>query len=58
MGNGENSLLIGVVGGRLGFLQLLVLFVLSDLRSRIMRLESKELAKRQRVIEWAFSIQF
>jgi hypothetical protein len=45
MGNGENSLLIGVVGGRLGFLQLLVLFVLSDLRSRIMRLESKEMGE-------------
>jgi hypothetical protein len=45
MGNGENSVLIGVVGGTLGFLQVLVLFVLSDLRSRIMRLESKQMGE-------------
>jgi len=45
MGNGENSSLIAVVGGALGFLQLLVLFVLSDLRSRIMRLESKQMGE-------------
>ena len=44
MGNGENSLL-AVIGGTLGFLQVLVLFVLSDLRSRIMRLESKQMGE-------------
>jgi hypothetical protein len=38
------GLIIAVVGGGLGFLQLIVLFVLSDLRERIMRLESRQMA--------------
>lgn len=38
-----NNILVIVVGGSLGFLQLLVLFVLSDLRARIMRLETQRM---------------
>ena len=34
---------IAAVGAGLGFLQVLVLFVLSDLRERIMRLETREM---------------
>jgi hypothetical protein len=34
---------IAAVGGALGFLQLLVIFVLSDLRDRIMRLETRQM---------------
>jgi len=34
---------IAAVGGALGFLQVLVLFVLSDLRDRIMRLETQRM---------------
>ena len=41
------GLMIGVVGGALGFLQVLVLFVLSDLRERIMRLETREMRPAQ-----------
>jgi hypothetical protein len=37
------GLIIAVVGGGLGFLQVLVLFVLSDLRERIMRLETRQM---------------
>jgi hypothetical protein len=36
-------MLIGLVGGGLAFLQVLVLFVLSDLRDRIMRLETRQM---------------
>ncbi len=38
-----NGALVAMVGAGLGFLQVLVLFVLSDLRGRIMRLESKQM---------------
>jgi hypothetical protein len=34
---------IVTVGAALGFLQVLVLFVLSDMRERIMRLETREM---------------
>jgi hypothetical protein len=34
---------LAVVGAGLGLLQVLVLFVLSDLRDRIMRLEGREM---------------
>jgi hypothetical protein len=36
-------MVIGLVGGGLAFLQVLVLFVLSDLRDRIMRLETRQM---------------
>jgi hypothetical protein len=36
-------MVIGLVGGGLAFLQVLVLFVLSDLRDRIMRLETQQM---------------
>jgi uncharacterized membrane protein len=38
---------VAVVGGLLGFLQVLVLFVLSDMRERIMRLENREMCAQQ-----------
>ncbi len=34
---------IAIVGGALGCLQVLVLFILSDMRERIMRLENREM---------------
>ncbi len=37
------GLIIAVVGGALGLLQTLVLFLLSDLRERIMRLETGQM---------------
>ena len=37
------GLVIALVGGGLGFLQVLVLFVLSDLRERIIRLETRQM---------------
>jgi hypothetical protein len=37
-------MIIGLVGGGLAFLQVLVLFILSDLRDRIMRLEARQMA--------------
>ncbi len=40
-----NGIVVGVVGFALGSLQVLVLFVLADLRGRIMRLESKQMGQ-------------
>jgi hypothetical protein len=37
------NFLIATVGAALGALQVVVLFVLSDMRERIMRLESREM---------------
>jgi hypothetical protein len=34
---------IGIVGAALGLLQVLVLFILSDMRERIMRLETQKM---------------
>jgi hypothetical protein len=39
----RGQMVIGLVGGGLAFLQVLVLFVLSDLRDRIMRLETRQM---------------
>jgi hypothetical protein len=36
---------LAIVGGTLGVLQVLVLFILSDLRERIMRLETGQMTK-------------
>jgi hypothetical protein len=41
----DKDTVILLVGGGLGFLQVLVLFVLSDLRDRLMRLETREMGK-------------
>lgn len=40
-----NGVEVALVGLALGSLQVLVLFVLSDLRGRIMRLESKQMGQ-------------
>ncbi len=40
-----NGFIVAIVGAGLSCLQVLVLFVLSDLRSRIMRLESKQMGQ-------------
>ena len=40
-----NGVIVAVVGTIITFTQVLVLFVLSDLRARIMRLESKEMGQ-------------
>jgi len=40
-----NGVIVAVVGTVISFTQVLVLFVLSDLRSRIMRLESKQMGQ-------------
>ena len=40
-----NGVIVAVVGTIISFTQVLVLFVLSDLRGRIMRLESKQMGQ-------------
>jgi hypothetical protein len=42
----STGVVIAAVGAGLGFLQVLVLFVLSDLRDRIMRLEGQQMGAR------------
>lgn len=41
---------IAVVGSALGALQVLVLFVLSDMRERIMRLENSQMDARRQAV--------
>jgi hypothetical protein len=40
-----NGIVVAIVGAALSITQILVLFVLTDLRGRIMRLESKQMGQ-------------